>query len=93
VLEAETCGRIGEDLLAIVHRPGLLDDPTLLRELATTASLALQHERLHAARSWRSCAPPARASSPRPTRAAAHSSAAFTTALSNASSRSRSQSS
>ena len=38
----------GEDVLAIVHRPGLLDDPALVAELATTASLALQHERLHA---------------------------------------------
>jgi signal transduction histidine kinase len=40
----------GEELLAIVHQPGLLDDPTLLSELVTTASLALEHERLHAAR-------------------------------------------
>jgi signal transduction histidine kinase len=40
----------GQDLLAVVHRPGLLDDPALLSELVTTASLALEHERLHAAR-------------------------------------------
>jgi signal transduction histidine kinase len=40
----------GEELLAVVHRPGLLDDPALLSELVTTASLALEHERLHAAR-------------------------------------------
>ena len=40
----------GEDVLAVVHRPGLLDDPALVAELATTASLALEHERLHAAR-------------------------------------------
>lgn len=40
----------GEELLAIVHQPGLLDDPALLSELVTTASLALEHERLHAAR-------------------------------------------
>jgi signal transduction histidine kinase len=40
----------GEDLLAIVHQPGLLDDPALVSELVTTASLALEHERLHAAR-------------------------------------------
>jgi signal transduction histidine kinase len=40
----------GEDVLAVVHRPGLLDDPALVAELATTARLALEHERLHAAR-------------------------------------------
>jgi signal transduction histidine kinase len=40
----------GEEVLAVVHRPGLLDDPALVAELATTASLALEHERLHAAR-------------------------------------------
>jgi signal transduction histidine kinase len=40
----------GEEVLAVVHRPGLLDDPALVTELATTASLALEHERLHAAR-------------------------------------------
>ncbi len=40
----------GEEVLAVVHRRGLLDDPQLVRELVTTASLALQHERLHAAR-------------------------------------------
>ena len=38
----------GEDVLAIVHRPGLLDDPALVGELATTANLGLQHERLQA---------------------------------------------
>ena len=40
----------GEDVLAVVHRPGLLDDPALLSELVTTARLALEHEALHAAR-------------------------------------------
>ncbi|MFL5981179.1 MAG: sensor histidine kinase, partial [Gaiellaceae bacterium] len=46
-----TLARLGdEEVLAVVHRPGLLDDPQLVRELVTTASLALQHERLHAAR-------------------------------------------
>ena len=40
----------GEEVLAVQHRPGLLDDPGLVRELATTASLGLQHERLHASR-------------------------------------------
>jgi signal transduction histidine kinase len=40
----------GEEVLAVVHRTGLLDDPALLSELVTTASLALEHERLHAAR-------------------------------------------
>jgi signal transduction histidine kinase len=38
-----------EERLAVVHRAGLLDDPALLSELVTTASLALEHERLHAA--------------------------------------------
>ena len=40
----------GQDVFAVVHRRGLLDDPTLLPELVTTASLALEHDRLHAAR-------------------------------------------
>jgi signal transduction histidine kinase len=39
----------GEDMLAVVHRPGLLDDPQLVDELATTARLAVEHERLQAA--------------------------------------------
>jgi DNA-binding CsgD family transcriptional regulator len=39
-----------QELLAIVHRHMLLDDPALVSELVTTASLALEHERLHAAR-------------------------------------------
>jgi signal transduction histidine kinase len=39
----------GADVLAVVHRPGLLDDPGLLSELVTTARLALEHEGLHAA--------------------------------------------
>ena len=38
----------GQDIFAVVHRRGLLDDPTLLSELVTTASLALEHDRLHA---------------------------------------------
>lgn len=38
----------GQDVFAVVHRRGLLDDPTLLSELVTTASLALEHDRLHA---------------------------------------------
>ena len=40
----------GEDVLAVIHRPGLLDDSALLAELVTTARLALEHEGLHAAR-------------------------------------------
>jgi signal transduction histidine kinase len=40
----------GEEVLAVLHRPGLLDDPALISELVTTARLALEHERLHAAR-------------------------------------------
>ena len=39
----------GEDVLAVVHRRGLLDDPQLVGELATTARLAIEHERLQAA--------------------------------------------
>jgi signal transduction histidine kinase len=46
-----TLVRLGhKEVLAVLHRPGLLDDPQLVRELVTTANLALQHERLHAAR-------------------------------------------
>jgi len=40
----------GEEMMAVVHRPGLLDDPALVSELVTMASLALMHERLHASR-------------------------------------------
>jgi signal transduction histidine kinase len=40
----------GEEVLAVIHRPGLLDDSALLSELVTTARLALEHESLHAAR-------------------------------------------
>ena len=39
----------GHDVFAVVHRRGLLDDPTLLSELVATARLALEHDRLHAA--------------------------------------------
>jgi signal transduction histidine kinase len=35
---------------AVVHRRGLLDDPALTAEIARAARLALEHERLHAAR-------------------------------------------
>ena len=38
----------GQDVFAVVHRRGLLDDPTLLSELVSIASLALEHDRLHA---------------------------------------------
>ena len=48
--EATRVRASGEEVLSVVHRPGLLDDPTLVAELATTASLALEHERLHASR-------------------------------------------
>ena len=40
----------GEEIIVVVHRPGLLDDPALVSELVTTAGLALVHERLHASR-------------------------------------------
>src|SRR5436190_1136404 len=38
----------GADALAVVHRRGLLDDPRVVEELATTARLAVEHERLQA---------------------------------------------
>jgi signal transduction histidine kinase len=38
----------GDYVLALVHRRGLLDDPQLVDELATTARLAIDHERLQA---------------------------------------------
>jgi signal transduction histidine kinase len=38
-------------LAAIVHRPGLLDDPALADEVAAGSRLALEHERLGALRS------------------------------------------
>ena len=34
---------------ALIHRPGLLDDPALREELSSAARLALEHERLQAA--------------------------------------------
>jgi signal transduction histidine kinase len=40
----------GRVLAAIVHRPELLDDPTLVDALARTAALGLEHERLRATR-------------------------------------------
>jgi signal transduction histidine kinase len=40
----------GRDVLAVLHRRGLLDDPQLVAQLATTARLAIDHERLRAAR-------------------------------------------
>jgi signal transduction histidine kinase len=40
----------GRALSAIVHRPGLLDDPAVAAELAGAARLALEHERLNAIR-------------------------------------------
>jgi signal transduction histidine kinase len=38
----------GRSVAALVHRPGLLDDPALVREIAAAARLALEHERLNA---------------------------------------------
>jgi signal transduction histidine kinase len=37
-----------EDVLAVVHERGLLDDPQLVDELAKTARLAIEHEHLQA---------------------------------------------
>jgi signal transduction histidine kinase len=38
------------DLAAVVHRPGLLEEPAMAAELADAARLALEHERLRAIR-------------------------------------------
>jgi signal transduction histidine kinase len=40
--------RDGAVVAALVHRPGLLDDTRLVRELDRSARLALEHDRLHA---------------------------------------------
>jgi len=40
----------GRELSAVVHRPGLLDEPAMAAELADAARLALEHERLGAIR-------------------------------------------
>jgi signal transduction histidine kinase len=40
----------GRELSALVHRPGLLDDPALRAEIAAAVRLGLEHDRLHAAR-------------------------------------------
>ncbi len=40
----------GRELSAIVHRPGLLEDPAVAPELSDAARLALEHERLGAMR-------------------------------------------
>jgi signal transduction histidine kinase len=40
----------GQELSALVHRPGLLEDPAVAAELADAAVLALEHERLGAIR-------------------------------------------
>jgi signal transduction histidine kinase len=40
----------GRELSAVVHRPGLLEDPVMADELAHAARLALEHERLGALR-------------------------------------------
>jgi signal transduction histidine kinase len=40
----------GRELSAVVHRPGLLEEPAMAAELADAARLALEHERLNAIR-------------------------------------------
>ena len=40
----------GRELSAVVHRPGLLEEPAMAAELADAARLALEHERLAAIR-------------------------------------------
>ena len=40
----------GRELSAVVHRPGLLEEPAMAAELADAARLALEHERLGAIR-------------------------------------------
>jgi signal transduction histidine kinase len=40
----------GREVSVLVHRRGLLDDPGFAQEIASAARLAIEHERLHAAR-------------------------------------------
>jgi Histidine kinase len=40
----------GRELAALVHRPGVFEDPALAAEVADAARLALEHERLNAMR-------------------------------------------
>jgi signal transduction histidine kinase len=40
----------GRELSAVVHRPGLFEEPAIAAELADAARLALEHERLNALR-------------------------------------------
>jgi len=40
--------RDGVEVALLTHKPGLLEDPGLLEEVAATARLALENERLHA---------------------------------------------
>jgi signal transduction histidine kinase len=40
--------RAGREVACLSHRPGLFDDPTLAEEVAATARLALENERLQA---------------------------------------------
>ncbi len=40
--------RDGVEVAMLTHRPGLLDDPGLVKEVVATARLALENERLHA---------------------------------------------
>jgi signal transduction histidine kinase len=40
--------RDGVEVAVLTHRPGLLDDPGLVKEVVATARLALDNERLHA---------------------------------------------
>ena len=45
---ATTLTRKGVKVALLTHRPGLLDEPGLAQEVAATARLALENERLHA---------------------------------------------
>jgi signal transduction histidine kinase len=40
--------REGRTIAVLLHRPGLLDDPAVVEELAAAARLAIDHERFHA---------------------------------------------
>jgi signal transduction histidine kinase len=40
----------GREVSVLVHRRGLLDDPGFAQEIASSARLAIEHERLHASR-------------------------------------------
>ena len=46
--DATALARDGKEVAVLTHRPGLFDEPGLVDEVAATARLALEHERLRA---------------------------------------------